>query len=154
MPLLQDEGGSRVLFPNGEPSFHFHPLTTEAFETLVKNNDAVYAKEFPRTAAVGTMFGWNVEYAPLVRNPAGTMVMTHARFSRRVRCSIDCANKILPRLDMALWPKPVTPKSWGLVQTGSFSCQALQQFHKNAYAMVCNITGDVNLRYIALANYP
>ncbi|KAE9009189.1 hypothetical protein PR001_g14979 [Phytophthora rubi] len=153
VPLLQDEGGWRVTFPNGESSFHFQPFSPEEFEGLTKRNDVVHTKEYPSTAVVGVMFGWKVEYAPLTRNPAGTAFVAHARFTRRVRCSIDCTAKILPRLDKSLWPKPVAPKSWGLVQTGSFSCQVLQQFHKNAHAMVCNIPGEVNLRYLALAQH-
>ncbi|KAJ8533246.1 hypothetical protein ON010_g14008 [Phytophthora cinnamomi] len=152
-PLLQDEGGWRVHFPNGEPSFHFHPFTREEFDEFVKNDDGAFSNRYPCTDSIGMMFGWKVEYAPLTRNPEGTTFMAHAHFTRRVRCSIDSAYTILPRLDKTMWPKPVTSKSWGHVQAGSFSCHVLQHFHKNAHVMVCNIPGDVNLRYIALAQH-
>ncbi|OWZ01652.1 hypothetical protein PHMEG_00026920 [Phytophthora megakarya] len=150
--LLQDETGWRVPFPNGEPSFHFHPFTKDDFDSVVNNEDVIHAEHHPCSVNVGNLFGWNVDYAPLTRNFDGTF-MAHARFTRRVRCSIDRAEKLLPRLDKSKWPKLVTPRSWGLVQTGDFSCQVLQTFNKNALVMACNIPGEVNLRYIALAQH-
>ncbi|KAG6612464.1 Phospholipase D [Phytophthora cinnamomi] len=151
-PVLQDEGGWRVFFPNGEPSFHFHPFTREEFDSYVNHDDVVYAEGFPCTASVGKLFGWRVDYAPLALNHDG-IFMAHARFTKRVCCSIDRVDKILPRIDKSLWPKLVIPRSWGHVQTGSFTCQELQNFHKNAHVMVCNIPGEVNLRYFALAQH-
>ncbi|POM64526.1 Hypothetical protein PHPALM_19924 [Phytophthora palmivora] len=153
MSLLQGEGGWRVVFPNGEPSFHFHPFTKDEFYSIVNNDDIVYAKRHPCTMNLGNIFGWSVDCAPLTRNADDTAFMTHTRFAKRVHCSIERADKLLPRLDKSKWPKLVTPRSWGLVQTGSFSCQELQNFHKDAHVMVCNIPGEVNLRYISLAQH-
>ncbi|KAJ8578457.1 hypothetical protein ON010_g753 [Phytophthora cinnamomi] len=115
-PVLQDEGGWRVFFPNGEPSFHFHPFTREEFDSYVNHDDVVYAEGFPCTASVGKLFGWRVDYAPLALNHDG-IFMAHARFTKRFH---------LPRAS---------------------------ELSQNAHVMVCNIPGEVNLRYFALAQH-
>ncbi|KUF84201.1 hypothetical protein AM587_10000871 [Phytophthora nicotianae] len=152
LPLDQENGGRYVFFPSAEPSFYFHPFTREEFDSIMNNDDVVNSDRHPCTQSVGELFGWKVDYAPLVRTTEGS-VMAHAIFTRRLQCSIDYADKVLPRLDKTLWPKLVTPRSWNRVQTGSYSCQVLQNFHKDAHVMVCNIPGEVDLRYIALAQH-
>eukprot|EP00644_Phytophthora_capsici_P009014 jgi/Phyca11/541289/estExt2_Genewise1Plus.C_PHYCAscaffold_60475 len=60
---------------------------------------------------------------------------------------------ILPHLDKSLWPVLVTPRSWGRIQSGNFSCQKLQSFHENAHVLACNIPGPIHLRYLMLAQH-
>ncbi|ETO75210.1 hypothetical protein F444_09172 [Phytophthora nicotianae P1976] len=154
-PVLarRDDDGWCVQLPNGAPSFYFSPFTWEEFDNILKNNDVVYAERHPCTATVGKILGWTVDYAPLVRNEAGTSFVAHARFTRRLRCSLDKAHRILPHLDKNVWPVLVTPRSWGCAQTGSICYQPLQNFNENALIMVGNIPGEVHLRYIVLARH-
>ncbi|ETM46290.1 hypothetical protein L914_08809 [Phytophthora nicotianae] len=154
-PVLarRDDDGWCVQLPNGAPSFYFSPFTWEEFDDILKNNDVVYAERHPCTATVGKILGWTVDYAPLVRNEAGTSFVAHARFTRRLRCSLDKAHRILPHLDKNVWPVLVTPRSWGCAQIGSICYQPLQNFNENALIMVGNIPGEVHLRYIVLARH-
>lgn len=153
MPQLQGDGGWCVHFPEGKPSFYFSPFTKVRYDDILNNNDIAYAERHPCTATVGEILGWSVDYAPLAKNADGTSFMAHARFTRSLRCSLDKAEKILPRLDKKLWPVLVTPRSWGRVHSGSVHCQVLQNFDKNSHVIAYNIPGEVNLRYIALARH-
>ncbi|KAE9167003.1 hypothetical protein PF004_g28967 [Phytophthora fragariae] len=149
---LEGEEGWRVNFPNDEPSFHFSPFSRAEFDRALRESDVAYAERHPCTATVGKILGWTVDCAPLRRNESGTAFVAHATFTRRLHCSLDESQKILPRLDNKLWPVLVTPRSWGHVQTGDTSCQGLQSFHEDAHVMVCNIPGQAtNLRYVALS---
>ncbi|KAG7397081.1 hypothetical protein PHYBOEH_001295 [Phytophthora boehmeriae] len=149
----QKDLGWRVFFPNDEPSFHFYPFTEAEFDDIQKHNDEMVMKNNPCVATVGKLFGWTVDYAPLTRNEAGTLVVAHARFSRRLHCSLDHVYKILPHMDKSLWPVIATPRSWGRVQSGNVCCQVLQSLDENAHVMVSNIPGPVHLRYISFAKY-
>ncbi|KAG3044447.1 hypothetical protein PC122_g24844, partial [Phytophthora cactorum] len=149
----RDDDGWRVQFPNGAPSFYFSPFAREEYDCILKNNDVVYAERHPCTATVGKILGWTVDYAPLVRNEAGTSLVAHARFTRRLRCSLDNTDRILPRLDKNVWPVLVTPRSWGCAQADSICYQPLQSFDENALVMVGNIPGEVHLRYLVLARH-
>ncbi|KAH7485263.1 uncharacterized protein KRP23_4317 [Phytophthora ramorum] len=153
LPPPSDDAGWRVQFPNGSPSFHFTPFTEKEYDDIVNNSDSAYAEHHPCIATVGEIFGWTVDYAPLAPSKTGMSFVAHARFSRRLRCSLDESDRILPHLEKSLWPVLVTPRSWGRDQTGSVCCQTLQSFNENALVMVCNIPGEVNLRYIALARH-
>ncbi|OWY98727.1 hypothetical protein PHMEG_00030439 [Phytophthora megakarya] len=153
VPASKDSEGWRVYFPNGEPSFYFAPFTKQEYDDILNNNDVLYAQRHPCTATVGKILGWTIDYAPLVRNEAGTSFVAHARFTRRLRCNLDNSEKILPHLDKNLWPVLVSPRSWGRSQTGSAYCQTLQSFHENAHVLTCNVPGEVNLRYIVLARH-
>ncbi|KAH7485265.1 uncharacterized protein KRP23_4319 [Phytophthora ramorum] len=152
VPQIAGKTGWSVQFPSGVPSFYFTPFTREEYDSILDNNDSAYAQRHPCTSTVGKILGWTVNYAPLTPNADGTF-MAHARFTRRVCCSLDMAERILPRMDKNLWPVLVTPRSWGRVQSGQTHCQVLQNISKNAHIMVTNIPGEVNLRYIALARH-
>ncbi|KAG6612443.1 Phospholipase D [Phytophthora cinnamomi] len=150
---LEREDGWPVNFPNGDPSFYFSPFSKTEFDTILRNSGVAYAERHPCTATVGKILGWTVDHAPLTLNTTGTSFVAHARFTRRLRCSLDYSEQILPRLDKRLWPVLVTPRSWGHVQFGDTCCQLLQSIHENAHVMACNIPGDVNLRYLVLAQH-
>ncbi|EGZ18771.1 hypothetical protein PHYSODRAFT_315347 [Phytophthora sojae] len=147
--LSNDETGWCVQFPNNEPSLYFTPFTRAEFEAIVSRNDI--AVSHPCTATIGKILGWTVHYSPLTQTTPGESFMARARFTRRLRCPLDEAERILPRLDKKLWPVLVEPRSWGLTQTGETFCQVLQDFSQNAHLMVCNLPGEVNLRYLVLA---
>ncbi|GMF65388.1 unnamed protein product [Phytophthora lilii] len=146
------KGGWRVFFPSGEPSFYFSPFSKREFHDALHSVDVEYAEHHPFSATVGKILGWTVHYAPLARNKESAFV-AHAQFSRRVRCPLDQSEKIIPRIDKKLWPVLVTPRSWGRVQTGDVCCQVLQSFDENSHVMVVNIPGEVNLRYVVLAQH-
>ncbi|EEY59464.1 cleavage induced hypothetical protein [Phytophthora infestans T30-4] len=119
LDLVQRDGdGWRVQLANGAPCFYFSPFTREEFDNVFKDNDVTYAERHPCTATVGKILGWTVDYAPLVRNEARTFFVAHARFTRRLRCPLDKAHRILPHLDKNIWPVLVTPRSWGISQIG------------------------------------
>ncbi|EGZ18874.1 hypothetical protein PHYSODRAFT_315376 [Phytophthora sojae] len=152
-PRHGDEDGWRVSFPNNEPSFHFSPFSKAEFDGILCHSDIAYGERHPCTATVGKILGWTVDYVPLTRNEAGTSFVAHATFTRRLHCSLDVSEMILPRMEKKLWPVLVAPRSWGRVQTGETSVQVLQNFHQDALVIVCNIPGEVNLRYLALAQH-
>ncbi|KAF4032607.1 hypothetical protein GN244_ATG15539 [Phytophthora infestans] len=152
--LAQSGGdGRRVQLANGAPSFYFSPFTREEFDNVFKDNVVTYAERHPCTATVGKILGWTVDYAPLVRNKAGTFFVAHARFTRRLRCNLDDSYRILLNLEKNVWPELVTPRSWGCSQTGSNWYQPLQSFDEKALVMVGNIPGDVHLRYLVAARH-
>jgi hypothetical protein len=150
-----DDGGWFVQFPDSKPSFYFSPFTREEYDNFLRLNEAAFAERhrYPCTATIGTMFGWKVDYAPLARNADGSSFIAHARFSRQIRCSLDDSDRILAQVDKSLWPVLVTARSWGRAQSGDICYQALQTFEEKCLVLACNIPGDVNLRYIALAQY-
>ncbi|KAJ8520139.1 hypothetical protein ON010_g17992 [Phytophthora cinnamomi] len=67
--------------------------------------------------------------------------------------SLETAAAVLLNADAKLWPVVVSASSWGLSQTGEVYCHALQSFSTEARVLVCNIPGNVNFRYIALAQH-
>ncbi|KAG7375809.1 hypothetical protein PHYPSEUDO_015199 [Phytophthora pseudosyringae] len=91
----------RVHFLHAEPSFYVHPLNQEQFDASIKTCYDTFNEDPPPIKRVGTLFGWDLHYAPLTRSEAKSVV----------------------------------------------SLQFLQEFEKNAYAVVCNIPGPVHLRY-------
>ncbi|ETP31965.1 hypothetical protein F442_19232 [Phytophthora nicotianae P10297] len=148
--LAQDGKGWWVHFPNGEPSFFFTPLSQGAFADKLKQQEVEFAKRQLCAVTIGDAFGWKVDYVPPFRQESGTL-MAHARFSRRLRCSFDHAYNTLLRLDTDDWPMVISPRSFGREQRGDFYCQPLQRFGKDDLVLVCNIPGDVHIRYIAVA---
>ncbi|KAK1943021.1 hypothetical protein P3T76_005658 [Phytophthora citrophthora] len=148
---LPSDGGWRVHFPNGEPSFYFTPFTRSHFDEILSNNDVAYAQHHPCTAAIGKILGWDVDYAPLATRADGSSCIAHTRFTRQLKCSLDTAERILSHLDKRLWPVLAAQRSWGRTQSGGVQCQVLQSFTKNEHVIAYNIPGPVNLRYIALA---
>ncbi|KAG7397079.1 hypothetical protein PHYBOEH_001293 [Phytophthora boehmeriae] len=147
----QDVLGWRVFFPNDEPSFHFYPFSKAEFENIQKHNGERLKTKNPCVATVGKLFGWTVDYAPL--SQGGSSLVAHARFSRHMHCSLDHIARILPSMDKDTWPVAVAPRSCGRAQSGKVCVQTLQSFETHAHVLVCNIPGDVHLRYIAMARY-
>ncbi|ETK86429.1 hypothetical protein L915_08936 [Phytophthora nicotianae] len=114
-----------------------------------RDNDVWYTNNHPFTATVGKIFGWSVDYTP-PQNSAGTF-MAHARFTKRLRCSLDDAYRIIPSKDKCLQPSLITARNWGHVQIGGISCQILQAFSDAYHVLAYNIPGEVSLPYLAIA---
>ncbi|ETP44338.1 hypothetical protein F442_09052 [Phytophthora nicotianae P10297] len=121
----------------------------EECDDILKNNDVWYTNNHPFTATVGKIFGWSVDYTP-PQNSAGTF-MAHARFIKRLRCSLDDAYRIIPSKDKSLRPSLITACNWGHVQIGGISCQILQAFSDAYHVLAYNIPGEVSLPYLAIA---
>ncbi|KAL4106515.1 hypothetical protein PRIC1_004566 [Phytophthora ramorum] len=146
----QDEQGRRVHFVNGEPSFYFHPFTRSEYDAVLKRCDKTLAFEPPQIEVAGALFGWTVHHAPLTRR-ADDSIVAHARFTRRVHCSLDDADKMLHTLDIDAWPLVFTPPTWESHQREQTCCQILQEFDTDAYVLVRDILGPLHFRYINLA---
>ncbi|KAF1772424.1 hypothetical protein GQ600_9003 [Phytophthora cactorum] len=143
--------GWRVHFPNGEPSFFFHPFTREEFDVHLKSCDAILALNPPSIEVTGSLLGWTVHHAPVTGTADDNSLVAHARFTRRVRCSLTDADKMLDTLDIDDWPLITTPLVWGYDQSKRTHCQVLQEFDTDAYVLVRNIPGPVHTRYVNLA---
>ncbi|KAJ8578456.1 hypothetical protein ON010_g751 [Phytophthora cinnamomi] len=131
MLALHGEAEWRVQFPNNEPYFYFTPFTKAEYGDILERSD--FADRHPCIATVGKILGWTVHFNPLTENAPGESFMARARFTRRLRCSLDESWRILPRLDKNLWPVLVTPRSWELTQSGDMFCQVLQDFSENGH---------------------
>ncbi|KAG3147528.1 hypothetical protein PC128_g23769, partial [Phytophthora cactorum] len=106
------DSGWRVQFPNGEPSFHFHPFTHDHFDDVIQTCHSVLGEDPPYIKLVGSLFGWKMHSAPLTRRREDELPVTHARFTTRFQCSLDDMNDILPKLGLSAWPLISTPPNW------------------------------------------
>ncbi|KAI9994353.1 hypothetical protein PInf_010959 [Phytophthora infestans] len=146
--LALDSEGWWVHFPNGEPPFFFHPIPEDEYLDKLKQREVEFTERHLFISFIDNMFGWSVDYVPPFQQASGTTI-AHARFSKRLRCSLPEACQTLERIDISQWPKIISPRSWGLEQRGDSYCQPLQKFVKQDGVVVWNIPGDVHLRYIA-----
>eukprot|EP00644_Phytophthora_capsici_P008987 jgi/Phyca11/102077/e_gw1.6.546.1 len=147
--LRPNESGWRVFFPNCEPSFYFHPLTREEFETLYQTSMAKLLVRCEHVQPVGKLFGWTVHHAPSL---SGINDNYHAcaRFTRRDACSLQTLDELVLQSNLEWLPLVVIPPSWNMKRQDVVSSQVLQKFETDAYIMVSNIPGDVHLRYLHL----
>ncbi|KAI9994357.1 hypothetical protein PInf_010963 [Phytophthora infestans] len=146
--LALDSEGWWVHFPNGEPPFFFHPIPEDEYLDKLKQREVEFTERHLFISFIDNMFGWSVDYVPPFQQASGTTI-AHARFSKRLRCSLPEACQTLERIDISQWPRIISPRSWGLEQRGDSYCQPLQKFVKQDGVVVWNIPGDVHLRYIA-----
>ncbi|KAG6943127.1 hypothetical protein JG687_00018690 [Phytophthora cactorum] len=146
----QNEAGWRVSFPNGEPSFFFEPFLREDFDAIYKECIDEFLLTHQYIAPAGTLFGWTVHYAPAVGSLKGNSVVARARFSRRVRSSLENVDGMVTAADLNSLPLIVTSLGWRNEHRSSVSIQVLQKFEKDAYIMVCNMPGSPNSRYLFL----
>ncbi|ETN09805.1 hypothetical protein PPTG_11394 [Phytophthora nicotianae INRA-310] len=153
MQLAQDIEGWWVEFPNGEPPFFFSPLSKEEYLGKLKQREIESAERHLYTTSIGNLLGWTVDYVPPFQLASGT-TMAHARFSKQLRCSLTEAIDTLIKLYPSWWPMVISPRSWGREQRGDFYCRPLQSFAIDDliddHVVVCNIPGNVHLRYIAV----
>ncbi|GMF16656.1 unnamed protein product [Phytophthora lilii] len=140
--------GWRVYFPDGEPSFYFFHLSRQEFDAAVKKSYDLFGADPPYIESVGTLLGWKVHNAPLKRDLESNSLVTHARFTIRINCSLDEANKSIVTQDLRSLPLIATPSNWSYNRRDEVCIQVLQEFEKDAYVMVCNVPGRVHCRFL------
>ncbi|GMF65387.1 unnamed protein product [Phytophthora lilii] len=118
---LPAQSGWRVSFPNDLPSFHFYPFTRAQFDAVFKVYDDSIAK-LPQVPSCENLFGWNVHHFPLTRRDDKSIV-GRARFTTRVKASLDYVDAIITSADLNVWPLLVTPPNWRHEQRSSVSTQ-------------------------------
>ncbi|OWZ21882.1 hypothetical protein PHMEG_0003511 [Phytophthora megakarya] len=139
-----------VLFPNGEPSFYFHPFTrTEFNSAITRYTDSLSTRPFS-VPATGTLFSWTVHHSPLWRRQDDKIVASSV-FTTRVNCGLEYADAIVTSKSLDSRPLLLTPPKWRNDQRPYVTTLVLQKFDNNSSVMVCNIPGDIHLRYFQLA---
>ncbi|KAG7382062.1 hypothetical protein PHYPSEUDO_005328 [Phytophthora pseudosyringae] len=155
MPHLTSlQRGWRVHFSGGEPSFHFHPFSKEQLDAIRQGYDAKFAVS-PAMEAVGGMFGWEVERAPLVRHPTLPVLISRVRYTRRIHCAGGSARATMDTLDADSWPVLTTPELWERIHGHSVTSKVLQAVDEDTYVIVRNIPErslGVNVRYLNLVS--
>ncbi|KUF88002.1 hypothetical protein AM587_10003760 [Phytophthora nicotianae] len=146
-PTPHDDDGWRVKFPNGEPTFHFHPFSEAEFNNVMQNCDNQF---YSKSSVAGHLFGWTVYHAPLMRRLDNSLV-GRVQLSARICCSFDDADAAVSSSKLHLWPLAFTPPNWSYSQRSGVSIQVLQSFAVDAHVLVCNIPGPVNTRYFQFA---
>ncbi|KAE9038194.1 hypothetical protein PR003_g7242 [Phytophthora rubi] len=147
--LSHGESGWRVNFEGGGPSFYFHPLTRDEFDTTMQRFDAELKSGKSSLSMVRTFFGWEVRKSPLVTASDGKSLLVRTRVSKRLRCSLDVHQKLSYTKQKDLSPIIVTPVGWGLHKRTNVSTQVLQEFDQDAVVLAHNIPGpEKDLRYL------
>ncbi|KAJ8550249.1 hypothetical protein ON010_g10821 [Phytophthora cinnamomi] len=144
----ENKHGWRVHFPNGEPSFYFHPLTRPEFDAIYKASLDVFARMPQLLHPVGTLFGWTVYQDPLTRSPLDNSLVAHTKLSMWVGFSLEEVDALVLNSSLTWMPLIVVPLGWSDKQCDAVSVEVLQEFEKDAYIMVCNIPGKTHLRYL------
>ncbi|KUF83598.1 hypothetical protein AM588_10001296 [Phytophthora nicotianae] len=145
------EFGWQVCFPSGEPSFYFHPFTRAEFEDILQLCDETLAADPPHIEVAGSLLGWTVHRASLTRRVEDGSIISHARFTMRVACSLEELDSVIISSSLDSWPLIWTPPSWGYKERKQVCCQVLQEFETDAYVLVHDIPGPIRSRYISLA---
>ncbi|GMF16676.1 unnamed protein product [Phytophthora lilii] len=153
-PILptNDQSGWRVRFPNDEPSFHFHPFNHSTFNAVVDSCFTELSSSPPSISLAGEFLGWKVHHATVTSEFEERTLTARAHFTKRIRCSLQTVFMAMNKEDRDSWPVIVTPLNWGSAAVGCASTVVLQEFDENSSVAVCNVNGDVNLRYIYLAH--
>ncbi|KAG6612423.1 CCR4-NOT transcription complex subunit 1 [Phytophthora cinnamomi] len=145
--LVSSEDGWRVRFPNGEPSFHFHPFTLPEYQDAVASSTDQVDQSIPVT---GRLFGWTVHRAPLLRNAGDDSLHGRIKLVARVACSLDNAIAMTATGSLNSWPLVFVPLNWSRAQRSKVNTQVLQSFDANSHVMVHNIPDRVHTRYFVL----
>ncbi|KAG6617403.1 CCR4-NOT transcription complex subunit 1 [Phytophthora cinnamomi] len=145
--LVSSEDGWRVRYPNGEPSFYFHPFTLSEYQDAVASCTDQVDQIIPLT---GRLFGWSVHRAPLTRNTGEESFHGRMKLTARVACSLDKADAMIEAENLNSWPLVFVPLNWSPAQRSKVSTQVLQSFDANSHVMVHSIPGRVHTRYFTL----
>ncbi|RLN91250.1 hypothetical protein BBJ28_00002688 [Nothophytophthora sp. Chile5] len=129
--------GWRVRFPNGEPSFHFHPFLDTECQAIVQHYDVLF-QNVDGLDNVGNLLGWRVERAPLTRHANGRAMVTRVRFSKRIHCASGASDATMDTLDAQSWPVLTTPELWQRVHRASLTCLKLQELDEDTCVLVSN----------------
>ncbi|KAL4158936.1 hypothetical protein PRNP1_004710 [Phytophthora ramorum] len=152
--LISLQRGWRVHFSGGEPSFHFHPFAKEQLDAIREGYDAKFAV-LPPMENVGSLLGWEVERAPLVRRPGLNVLVARVRYIRRIHCAGGSAHATMDKLDVDSWPILTTPELWRHIHSGAVASQVLQVVDHDTYVIVRNTPEralGVHIRYLNLVS--
>ncbi|OWZ07430.1 hypothetical protein PHMEG_00020178 [Phytophthora megakarya] len=127
VPTRRDALGWRVYFTDGSPSFHFNPFSKTDFDAILDESEAA---QYSYAASIGNILDWKVDYSPVTEHSGGGSFIAHARFSKRLRCTLDHSERMVISVDPSLLPVLTTAKNWGRVPNGNMECQPLQQFER------------------------
>ncbi|KAG7398816.1 hypothetical protein PHYBOEH_010448 [Phytophthora boehmeriae] len=147
----KNEAGWMVQFPTGEPSFYFHPLKREEYDASIDCCAKWLSENPPHIEPVAELFGWTIHYSPLTRRSDNNSLVAHARFTTRIKWSLDDMNEMLEKSDINTFPLLSTPLNWSYKRRDEVSTQVLQKMEDGVYVLVYNIPGVKHFRYIQLA---
>jgi hypothetical protein len=153
-PTVAAQGGFRVFFDSGAPSFHYHPLSKQQCNAIKLQYDVMFAAR-PIGEEVGTMLGWRVERAPLERKPElGNALLARAWYTKRVRCTSGSVRAAVDKLAVDTWPTVTEPALWSKIHTYQVTSRLLQIVDQDTYVLVRNVpdpsTGVKHVRYLNL----
>jgi len=104
---------------------------------------------------VGSMFGWQVQRAPLVPHPTLKVLVARVRYTRRIRCAGGSANSTMEKLDADSWPVLTTPELWRQIHSETVTSQVLQVVDEDTLVLARNTPEralGVNVRYLNLVS--
>lgn len=140
-PSIGGYGGRRVFFESGAPSFHYQPFSKQQCDAIKLQYDVRFAAR-PIGEDVGTMLGWKVERAPLVRKPEmKNAIIARVWYTKRIRCSPGGVRAAVDNLAAASWPTLIEPALWSKIHTYSVESQVLQVMDPDTYILARNIPG-------------
>lgn len=153
-PTLAAQGGYRVFFDSGAPSFHYHPLSKQQCDAIKLQYDVLFSAR-PIGEEVGAMLGWRIERAPLVRKPElDNTLLARVWYTKRIRCAPGSVRPAVDKLALDTWPTLVEPALWSKIHTYTVTSQLVQVVDKDTYVMVRNVpdpaTGVKHVRYLNL----
>ncbi|KAJ8554762.1 hypothetical protein ON010_g9721 [Phytophthora cinnamomi] len=140
-----------VFFPRGEPSFFFHTFTREEVDAAIRRYEDALEANPPRGAS-RLLLSWSVHYAPPLRRTQDNAVIAQAKFTTRIRCSLDRIDAVMTSSNIDKWPLLTMPPNWKIAQRFSVSTEVLQEINRDdcMYVMVCNIPGERHTRFFQL----
>lgn len=150
--LNTDEGWRVHWEDDAAPSFHYQPLTKAQCDAIKLRYDVRFAAR-PVGVHVGSMLGWRVERAPLVRDPE----LQHAQvarvwYTKRVRTAPGGAMAAMERLAGDSWPTLVTPELWAKIHTYSVVSQVLQVVDADTVVLARDIPDAPRSRRVRYLN--
>jgi hypothetical protein len=144
---VQEQGGWRVHFPGGDPSFVFHPFSRSEFDTILRRHDAKASAKSTDLKLTGNFLGWSVYHGATM--PGNRGLVGHARCSKRVNRSLDSIMDSMRNDDgSSKWP--VMPTSRDLDATAEISIQTLQELDESSSVIVRSYSGSINCRYMCV----
>ncbi|OWY98350.1 hypothetical protein PHMEG_00030905 [Phytophthora megakarya] len=146
-PTIDELCSWRVRFPNGEPSFHFHPFTRDIFDVTMNSCYASLLRNHPTVNFGSDFLGWNVHHETVASTSDNQSLVAKSRFTKRIRSSLLAVDEIMAKEEIDSWPVIVAPMDWGIT-LGRISTHILQEFEDNSLVLVRNVQGSVHFRYI------
>ncbi|OWZ16198.1 hypothetical protein PHMEG_00010041 [Phytophthora megakarya] len=146
------EGGWRVNFPNGAPSFHFHPFSKDESVAIVQRYDRVMNQD-SKFQNVGTLLGWQVERTPLVRHTSDKWMITRVRFSKQINCAAGASKATMDMLEAESWPVLTTPELCPRVHRANCTTLKLQEVDEDTVVLVSNTpqyAREMHLRHLTM----